>query len=238
MRITRDWLLALAAMALPTFVILAWLSPMIKLQMFCASGEACVREWVSALGAYFAVAAAYFTIREMVRQRETALEVQRENVELSVSASAAQARRALNKLKRVGWTCDLIGSLGFDQQLDDRQPWTYDPKFSQFVRLAKNLTTYLNAPDLVKAEGLVSLQRTSSEVAEQLSHALSEHAEMVDKSAVEGAWNLQIFQGRQAAILLNVVEAKRYHDEARLALVGYAEKWEARVNGVHSAASR
>ncbi|MBD8652334.1 hypothetical protein IFT66_14695 [Rhizobium sp. CFBP 13726] len=92
---TEEWL-ALRAGLVALFVLLgcvgfAWVSPRISADMLCAKDEACIREWASVLGGYFAFAAAYLTIQRMKRDSEDALKFQKQNVKISMRRDFALA---------------------------------------------------------------------------------------------------------------------------------------------------
>ncbi len=81
-------------LALPAFVLGAWLGPSLDYQFFCGGDGSCFREWMTTLSGYVAVLAAFLTIRAMNR-------IQAENVELTVIARLADAKNFLQAIQEV-----------------------------------------------------------------------------------------------------------------------------------------
>lgn len=74
----RNWYrlyLCLAIVTLPLFVLVAWLSRALSADLFCKPGEPCLREWVSATGAWVAIPFAALAIVVTVMQERRALKL-------------------------------------------------------------------------------------------------------------------------------------------------------------------
>ena len=86
--------LGASLLALPAFVMAAWLGPSLDHDFFCGGGGSCFREWVTTLSGYVAGLAAFLTIRAMNR-------TQAENVELTVISRLADAKNFLQAIQEV-----------------------------------------------------------------------------------------------------------------------------------------
>lgn len=85
------WIVALVVMAV--IVLRAFLGR----EPFCGSiEENCAREWITALGGYLAVGAAFLTIKTMVKDRRIVEQHQRQNVKISLMGHFALANAVRN----------------------------------------------------------------------------------------------------------------------------------------------
>lgn len=220
-----------ALLALPGFVLLAWLSPALDYQFFCAGDNSCFREWVSALGGYFAIAAAGLTLAEMARQRRLQTEIQRENIELQIGTQIAIAKSVLSRVHLIKLLVPLIHKSGaWKLQQSD---WLMDHQVESLFRVFKHIYETLRHPDFKEFErfgaGLYALETLTDGLARA-----STDLEDYKARAVDGETDvIALFKSAGANLAFNAslmtAQTEQYLADVEARAGAFVDKWQGRV---------
>ena len=99
---------AVIAFVLPATVVLLWLSPAIHATTLCKADDPCIREWVSALSGWVAVAAAIPTIFYLDKQVRIANKANSNNAKIALRKTLSITRRAYNQAMMAESTLDIL----------------------------------------------------------------------------------------------------------------------------------
>lgn len=221
-----------ALLALPSFVLFAWLSPALDYQFFCAGDNSCFREWVAALSGYFAVGAAALTLTEMARQRRLQTEIQRENVELQILGQLTVARSILSRRLIASMIASLIPQSGAWRVRSE--DWLMDFQVESLFGLFASIKETLSHPEFVEFEkfsgGLYALEGVLQEL-EQAGRQLRDWREEVHKEGVNIA-DVFISAGAslQTRATFTLTRVEHYLQELNERALDFVDRWEGRVS--------